>query len=149
MSPKSNLIPHFGPENRVFSVAKHAVLDPLLDFLKRDVVVREIKGCLEKVSSQKDLQSVRLNNLWFDVTEFQLRKLLEEVEDKVRGISIPIDKSTGRARGFAFLEFHDRDSAKIASLKLNNKDAGGRTIRASLVVLVDPAPQSIGDDHVG
>ncbi len=44
---------------------------------------------------------------------------------------MPVDRETGRPRGFAFVEMADASAADEAIRKLDGSDLGGRSIRVN------------------
>jgi len=50
----------------------------------------------------------------------------------VQSISIPVDRDTGRPRGFAFVEFADQGSARQAIDKFDGYEMKGRTLRVNI-----------------
>lgn len=96
--------------NLQFSVASFSTLVPLLDFLKKDLRVREIRGTRIKKPTMRDLASIHLSGLPMDVTQFQLRRLL--AARQIENIQIPIGQKTGVGRGFAFVTLESREAAK-------------------------------------
>jgi RNA recognition motif-containing protein len=73
--------------------------------------------------------SVRLfvGNLPYDTTEPDLREFFAPV-GSLSTIIIPVDRETGKRRGFAFVEFTDPAQAAEASRRLNNQPFKGRNI---------------------
>lgn len=73
--------------------------------------------------------SVRLfvGNLPYDVTEVELRELFAAI-GPLSSVVIPVDRETGKRRGFAFVEFGDRAQAEEASRRLNSQVFKGRSI---------------------
>jgi RNA recognition motif-containing protein len=73
--------------------------------------------------------SVRLfvGNLPYDVTEPDLREFFSSI-GPLSTVIIPVDRETGKRRGFAFVEFSDPAQAAEASRKLNNQPFKGRNI---------------------
>jgi RNA recognition motif-containing protein len=73
--------------------------------------------------------SVRLfvGNLPYDMTEPDLREFFAPV-GTLSTVIIPVDRETGKRRGFAFVEFSDPAQAAEASRKLNNQPFKGRNI---------------------
>jgi RNA recognition motif-containing protein len=73
--------------------------------------------------------SVRLfvGNLSYDTTETDLREFFSPV-GSLSTVIIPVDRETGKPRGFAFVEFSDPAQAAEASRRLNNQPFKGRTI---------------------
>ena len=68
-----------------------------------------------------------VGNLSFDVTESDLRNLVSE-HGPVNEINIVMDKTTGRARGFAFVTMNTEEGAKAAIQALNGKEWKGRPL---------------------
>jgi RNA recognition motif-containing protein len=73
--------------------------------------------------------SVRLfvGNLPYDVTEPDLREFFAPV-GPLTTVIIPVDRETGKRRGFAFVEFSEAAQAEEASRRLNNQPFKGRNI---------------------
>ena len=73
--------------------------------------------------------SVRLfvGNLPYEVTEPDLREFFSTV-GPLSNVIIPVDRETGKRRGFAFVEFSDPAHAEEASRRLNNQSFKGRNI---------------------
>jgi len=46
-------------------------------------------------------------------------------------VFIPVDRASGRPRGFAFVEFADAEGVKRAIEELDGKEIGGRPIRVN------------------
>lgn len=73
--------------------------------------------------------SVRLfvGNLPYETTETELREFFSSV-GTLSNVIIPVDRETGKRRGFAFVEFSDPAQAEEASRRLNNQQFKGRNI---------------------
>ena len=73
--------------------------------------------------------SVRLfvGNLSYDVTESDIREFFSPV-GPLSTVIIPMDRDTGKPRGFAFVEFSDREQATEAINRFNNQPLKGRNI---------------------
>lgn len=73
--------------------------------------------------------AVRLfvGNLPYTATEAELREHFGAA-GTVSGVWLPLDRETGKPRGFAFVEFDDRAVAEEAVKKFNNQPFGGRPI---------------------
>ena len=73
--------------------------------------------------------SVRLfvGNLPYDTTETELREFFSSV-GPLATVIIPVDRETGKRRGFAFVEFSDPAQAAEANRRLNNQPFKGRNI---------------------
>ena len=76
--------------------------------------------------------AVRLfvGNLSYDATEAELRELFSAVGPPTR-IMVPVDRDTGRPRGFAFVEFPDRPVADEAIRRFNSHIFRGRPLAVS------------------
>jgi cold-inducible RNA-binding protein len=68
-----------------------------------------------------------VGNLPYDVTEPDLREFFSSI-GPLSTVIIPVDRETGKRRGFAFVEFSDPAQAEEASRKLNNQPFKGRNI---------------------
>lgn len=86
--------------------------------------------------------TARLLNLDWDISEDKVKELFETPDYKVVSIRVPRDMANGRIRGFAFVEFEDRQSLEKA-LTLEGTQLLTRTLR---VVVADP-PQNRQDDR--
>jgi RNA recognition motif-containing protein len=73
--------------------------------------------------------SVRLfvGNLPYDTTEADLKEFFSSI-GPLSTVIIPVDRETGKRRGFAFVEFSDPAQAAEASRRLNNQPFKGRNI---------------------
>ena len=73
--------------------------------------------------------SVRLfvGNLPYDTTETDLREFFSPV-GPLATVIIPVDRETGKRRGFAFVEFNDPAQATEAGRRLNNQPFKGRNV---------------------
>lgn len=68
-----------------------------------------------------------VGNLPYDMTEPDLREFFAPV-GPLSTVIIPVDRETGKRRGFAFVEFNDPAQAAEASRRLNNQSYKGRNI---------------------
>ncbi len=71
-----------------------------------------------------------VGNLPFSATEEDLRELFE-THGAIESVSVITDRETGRARGFAFVEFEEASSAEAAIQALDGRDMDGRSIRVN------------------
>src|SRR5215472_184343 len=73
--------------------------------------------------------SVRLfvGNLPYDATEDEIRQHFSAV-GTLSYVSIPLDRETGKKRGFAFVEFADAQQAQEAIRQFNNQPFKGRPL---------------------
>ncbi len=68
-----------------------------------------------------------VGNLPYETNEADLQTLLESA-GQVSTISIVRDRATGQARGFAFVEMSDSESAQRAINELDKHQFGGRSL---------------------
>jgi RNA recognition motif-containing protein len=68
-----------------------------------------------------------VGNLPFETTESDLQALFESA-GPVSTINIVRDRTTGQARGFAFVEMSDADGAQRAISELDKHQYGGRSL---------------------
>src|SRR5262245_41133977 len=73
--------------------------------------------------------SVRLfvGNLPYDASEDEIRAHFASAGN-LASVFIPVDRETGRKRGFAFVEFHDAAGAQEAIRLFNNQPFKGRPL---------------------
>ena len=68
-----------------------------------------------------------VGNLPYETTESDLQTLFESA-GQVSTINIVRDRATGQARGFAFVEMGDDESARRAISELDKHEYGGRNL---------------------
>ena len=71
-----------------------------------------------------------VGNLPFDVTEADLRELFAPV-GPLSYVFLPVDRDTGKRRGFAFIEFSDEAKAAEAMRRFNEQQFKGRPLALS------------------
>ena len=71
-----------------------------------------------------------VGNLPFSATEDEIRSLFDDFGGAV-DLHIPMDRETGRPRGFAFVTLNNREQGEAAIGSLDGKDMGGRALRIS------------------
>ena len=74
-------------------------------------------------------QRIYVGNLPYTATEAELQELFAQ-HGEVISCALPIDRDTGRPRGFGFIEMSNEDAAK-AIQALDGRDFGGRTLRVN------------------
>jgi len=91
--------------------------------------------------------SVRLfvGNLPYDATEEEIRHHFSAVGN-LSYVSIPLDRETGKKRGFAFVEFADQQQAQEAIRQFNNQPFKGRplAVNEARAKETGPRPPSVG-----
>jgi len=76
------------------------------------------------------MKSLFVGNLSFQATESDLRAMFQPFGQITR-IHMAMDRETGRARGFAFVEMPNDDEAKKAISALDGKEFGGRNVKVN------------------
>jgi RNA recognition motif-containing protein len=72
-----------------------------------------------------------VGNLPFKLTETDVTELFGQYGEVV-SCSIPVDRETGRKRGFAFVEMKDDAMAEAAIVALNGRQIEGRALSVSV-----------------
>lgn len=72
--------------------------------------------------------TIYVGNLPYQATEEDLREIFAEY-GAIKRVSVPADRETGRARGFAFVEMGEDVQEDAAIEKLNGADWMGRQLR--------------------
>jgi RNA recognition motif-containing protein len=83
---------------------------------------------------------IYVGNLPYEVTDDELRGHFEQF-GQVASARVVMDKITGRAKGFGFVEMADRNEALKAIESTNGKDFKGRPLRVNES---QPKPRSDG-----
>ncbi len=76
------------------------------------------------------MKSIFVGNMNFQTTESDLRALFAPFGQVTR-VHMAMDRETGRARGFAFVEMPNDDEAAKAIAGLDGKEAGGRNLKVN------------------
>lgn len=71
-----------------------------------------------------------MGNLSFDTTQRGLEALFSEL-GPVSEVFLPMDRTTGRPRGFAFVQFADASAAARAIERFNGHELDGRPLRVT------------------
>jgi len=71
--------------------------------------------------------NIYVGNLSFDATEADIEQAFAEFGD-VKSVNIVKDRDTGRSRGFAFVEMHDKQCGQQAIDGLNDQQIAGRPV---------------------
>lgn len=71
-----------------------------------------------------------VGNLDYSVNEAELRSHFGEVGEAAQ-VALPVDRETGRPRGFAFVEFSDRAVAEEVIRRFNGQPLKGRPLAIS------------------
>ena len=73
---------------------------------------------------------IYVGNLPYDVSDSDLQQLFEKY-GTVASARVVMDRATGRAKGFGFVEMNDRAEAEKAIAGANGYDMGGRALRVN------------------
>jgi len=76
------------------------------------------------------MKNIFAGNLSFQTSESELRGLFEPF-GQVGRVHMAMDRETGRARGFGFVEMNNDDEAKKAIAALDGKELGGRKLKVN------------------
>ena len=76
------------------------------------------------------MKSLFVGNMSFQTTEADLRELFNGLGQVTR-IHMAMDRETGRARGFAFVEMPNDDEAAKAITALDGRELGGRNLKVN------------------
>jgi RNA recognition motif-containing protein len=77
------------------------------------------------------MKKLFVGNLSFKLTEADLEQLFAQ-SGKVVSVAIPVDRDTGRKRGFAFVEMDSEAEAEAAIQDLNGKEVEGRQLAVNI-----------------
>jgi RNA recognition motif-containing protein len=75
------------------------------------------------------MAKIYVGNLPFTATDAEIRTLFSQ-HGTVESVSLPIDRDSGRPRGFGFVEMSQADASR-AIQNLNGKELGGRALRVN------------------
>src|SRR5438105_14178930 len=73
---------------------------------------------------------VFVGNLDFNTTKSEVQNLFSEIGE-IRDVYLPMDRQSGRPRGFAFVEFASDEDAAKAIEKFNGYQLSGRALRVN------------------
>jgi len=76
------------------------------------------------------MKSLFVGNMSFQTTESELRELFAPFGQVTR-VHMAMDRETGRARGFAFVEMPNDEEAAKAMTALDGKEVGGRNLKVN------------------
>lgn len=83
--------------------------------------------------------NIYVGNIPFSATQDQVKELFAQY-GQVESVRIIMDKLTGRSRGFAFVQFVNKEEGQQAIDGLNNKDFLGKQLRVN-----EARPREEGD----
>lgn len=91
------------------------------------------------------MKNIFVGNMSFQTTETDLIEMFKPFGEVTR-VHIAMDRETGRARGFAFVEMPNDEQAAKAIAGLDGKNVGGRNIKVNEA---RPRTQSAPPRHGG
>lgn len=74
--------------------------------------------------------TIFIGNLPFSTQKSELQEVFEKF-GSITEIHIPVDRQTGKSRGFAFVTFETEESSQDA-LNMNGQEMNGRTIKVHM-----------------
>lgn len=75
-------------------------------------------------------KKIYVGNMNYATTEDSLRELFGQF-GTVQSVAVIMDRQTGRAKGFGFVEMESDEAAKTAILKLDGQEYEGRRLRVN------------------
>jgi cold-inducible RNA-binding protein len=75
------------------------------------------------------MAKIYVGNLPFTATDEEIRTLFA-AHGTVESVALPMDRETGRPRGFGFVEMSQADASR-AIQNLNGTDMGGRSLKVN------------------
>ena len=75
------------------------------------------------------MAKIYVGNLPFTATDAEIRALFG-AHGSVESVTLPVDRETGRPRGFGFVEMSQADASR-AIQNLNGTDMGGRSLKVN------------------
>jgi RNA recognition motif-containing protein len=82
---------------------------------------------LKSIGALFNMAKIYVGNLPFTATEAEIRTLFS-AHGTVESVTLPVDRETGRPRGFGFVEMSQSDASR-AIQNLNGTDMGGRSLK--------------------
>jgi cold-inducible RNA-binding protein len=98
---------------------------------------------LQFVEERKSMKNLFVGNMSFQTTVADLRALFEPFGQLAR-VHVAMDRETGRARGFGFVEMTNDEEAAKAIAALDGKDIGGRNLKVN-----EARPKEAGGPRAG
>jgi RNA recognition motif-containing protein len=91
---------------------------------------------------------IYVGNLPYDTTDEQLRELFSQF-GQVTNASVIMDRETGRARGFGFVELANDAQGQAAIESLHQKDFNGRALTVNVAQPKENRPRPMGNSSFG
>lgn len=90
--------------------------------------------------------SIYVGNLAYSVSEEDLTQVFAEY-GKVKSVTLPTDRETGRVRGFAFVEMDSANEEAAAIEALDGAEWMGRDLRVSKARPKEERPRSFNNNR--
>lgn len=87
-------------------------------------------GKTPESEKKKHYMKLYIGNLSYDTTEAELREALSAFEP-IMEVHLPMDRDTGRPRGFAFVTFNSRETGEEAIKTMDGATFLGRNLRVN------------------
>lgn len=94
------------------------------------------------------LSKIFVGNLSFDTTREELEALFAPLGE-LTDVFVPLDRASGRPRGFAFVTFANGESATKAIAQLDGVELRGRNLRVNEAEPSRPSAGGHGGGHAG
>lgn len=94
------------------------------------------------------MSKVFVGNLSFDTTREELEALFAPLGE-ISDVFVPLDRDSGRPRGFAFVTYTSGESAQQAIQKLDGAELGGRNLRVNEATAERPGGRPGGGGGFG
>lgn len=85
-------------------------------------------------------KKIYVGNMNYATNEQSLRDLFAQFGE-IRSVNIIMDRYTGQAKGFGFVEMETDEAADSAIAALNGREFEGRTLRVNQAMERDKAPR--------
>lgn len=80
-----------------------------------------------------------VGNLDYNTTQREVEDLFSQA-GSIREVFLPADRTTGRPRGFAFVEYESEEDAQAAIKKFDGHEMSGRPLRVNEAEARPPRP---------
>jgi RNA recognition motif-containing protein len=87
-----------------------------------------------------------VGNLDFGTTRNDLEALFSQI-GPLKDVFLPVDRTTSRPRGFAFVEFESEEDAKRAIARFNGHEVSGRALKVNVAEERTPRIPTLGGDY--
>lgn len=106
--------------------------------LNSNIKYADEAGAMPKIKESFDEdKSIRIVNLDYSLSEEEIFSMCEDIvgHGKTRRVKLPVDKETGRTRGFGYVEFMDPSIVTDAISNLNGLEVLDRELKVSRLIM--------------